>query len=100
MGKSLTAHGGQNPVEPILAGKPVVFGPHMENFATLAETLVSKNAAIQVSDSESLERTIGRLLGDREARQGLVGNAVAALNEHKGATARTAQIVQSLRAKC
>ncbi len=100
MGKSLTAHGGQNPVEPILAGKPVVFGPHMENFATLAETLVSNKAAIQVSDSESLERTIGRLLGDREARQGLVGNAVAALNEHKGATARTAQIVQSLRAKC
>src|SRR5207244_1447292 len=33
MGKSLTVHGGQNPVEPILAGKPVVFGPHMENFA-------------------------------------------------------------------
>ena len=37
VGKSLTAHGGQNPVEPILAGKPVVFGPHMENFATLAK---------------------------------------------------------------
>src|SRR5436190_7986755 len=33
VGNSLTAHGGQNPVEPILAGKPVVFGPHMENFA-------------------------------------------------------------------
>src|SRR5262249_36444196 len=39
IGKSLTAHGGQNPVEPILAGKPVVFGPHMENFATLTKTL-------------------------------------------------------------
>ncbi len=35
VGKSLTAHGGQNPVEPILAGKPVVFGPYMENFAYL-----------------------------------------------------------------
>src|SRR5205823_749911 len=37
IGKSLTAHGGQNPVEPIMAGKPVVFGPHMENFGTLAK---------------------------------------------------------------
>src|SRR5256886_12081596 len=35
VGKSLTAHGGQNPVEPIFAGKPVVFGPHMQNFAML-----------------------------------------------------------------
>ena len=48
MGKSLTAQGGQNPVEPIIAGKPVVFGPHMENFATLAKALVLKKGAIQV----------------------------------------------------
>ena len=40
IGKSLTAHGGQNPVEPILAGKPVVFGPHMENFSALAQSLL------------------------------------------------------------
>src|SRR5207244_5235272 len=44
IGKSLTAQGGQNPVEPILAGKPVVFGPHMENFAMLAKLLYRKTA--------------------------------------------------------
>src|SRR5262245_25297326 len=96
MGKSLTAHGGQNPVEPILAGKPVVFGPHMENFATLAKTLVSNNAAMQVNDSHSLERTVGTLLRDGEARQRLVGNAHPALREHKGATARTAELAHGL----
>ena len=95
-GKSLTAHGGQNPVEPILAGKPVVFGPHMENFATLAETLVSNNAAKQVNDSDSLERAVGELLRDGESRQCLVENAHAALNEHKGGTARTAKLVHEL----
>src|SRR5262249_54162001 len=36
VGKSLTAHGGQNPVEPISAGVPVIFGPNMENFGWLA----------------------------------------------------------------
>ncbi|MFN2541980.1 MAG: 3-deoxy-D-manno-octulosonic acid transferase, partial [Chthoniobacterales bacterium] len=36
VGKSLLAHGGQNPAEVIVAGKPVVFGPHMENFAIFA----------------------------------------------------------------
>jgi 3-deoxy-D-manno-octulosonic-acid transferase len=99
IGKSLTAHGGQNPVEPILAGKPVVFGPHMENFGMVAKTLVSHNAAVQVSDTDSLERTVAELLRDTEARLRLVQNAHAALSEHQGATARTAKLVHELRLK-
>ncbi len=97
IGKSLSAHGGQNPVEPILAGKPVVFGPHMENFATLAKTLVSNNAAVQVNDAGSLEGTIGELLRDSESRQRLVKNAHAALREHEGATARAATLIHELK---
>ena len=96
IGKSLTAHGGQNPVEPILAGKPVVFGPHMENFATLTKTLVSNNAAMQVKDTDSLERAVAELLRDSESRQRLVQNAHAVLREHQGATARTAKLVHDL----
>jgi 3-deoxy-D-manno-octulosonic-acid transferase len=99
MGKSLTAHGGQNPVEPIFAGQPVVFGPHMENFATLCETLVAKNAAMRVNDSDSLEHAVAKLLADADARRDLVGNAQAALSEHKGATMRTAELVHALRSK-
>ena len=96
IGKSLTVHGGQNPVEPILAGKPVVFGPHMENFATLAKTLVSNNAALQISGSDSLERTFSELLRDGETRKRVVQNAHAVLSEHKGGTARTAELVHRL----
>jgi len=99
VGKSLAAHGGQNPVEPILAGKPVVFGPHMENFATLAKTLVSNNAAMQVNDTDSLERIVGELLRDSESRQRLVKNAHAALSEHEGATARAAKLIHELQPK-
>jgi 3-deoxy-D-manno-octulosonic-acid transferase len=96
MGKSLTAHGGQNPVEPLLAGKPVVFGPHMENFATLAKTLVSKSGAIQVEDVSSLESALAELLRDSKARQRLVQNAHEVLNEHRGATARAAALIHEL----
>jgi 3-deoxy-D-manno-octulosonic-acid transferase len=99
MGKSLTAHGGQNPVEPILAGKPVVFGPHMENFAALAKTLVSNKGGIQVNDTDSLECTVAELLRDSEAREHLVQNARVALREHKGATARTAALIHELAAR-
>jgi 3-deoxy-D-manno-octulosonic-acid transferase len=97
MGKSLTAHGGQNPVEPILAGKPVLFGPHMENFALLAKTLVSKQGAIQVSDAHSLERLVIELLRDKEARGRLVQNARQVLSAHRGATARAATLIHELR---
>jgi 3-deoxy-D-manno-octulosonic-acid transferase len=99
VGKSLTAHGGQNPVEPILAGKPVVFGPHMENFATLAKTLVSNNGAIQVGDSDSLECTVADLLRDSRARERLVQNARVALSEHQGATGRAAALIHELAAR-
>jgi 3-deoxy-D-manno-octulosonic-acid transferase len=97
IGKSLTAHGGQNPVEPILAGKPVLFGPNMENFATLAEALVSKKAAIQIRDSDSLEETVAELLRDSEARQRLVHNAREVLSVHQGATARATALIHTLK---
>jgi len=97
VGKSLTAHGGQNPVEPILAGKPVVFGSHMENFTTLARRLVSNDGAIQVADTDSLEGAVADLLRDGDARKRLVQNARAALSDHQGATARAAALVHELR---
>ena len=96
IGKSLTAQGGQNPVEPIIAGKPVVFGPHMENFATLAKALVLKKGAIQVRDADSLEMTIAGLLRDGDARQRLLENARDVLSKHHGATARAAALIHEL----
>ena len=97
VGKSLTAHGGQNPVEAIFAGKPVLFGPHMENFATLARRLVSNNGAIQIADLDSLEGVVAELLRDADARKRLVQNARAILSEHQGATARAAVLVHEFR---
>ena len=99
VGKSLTSHGGQNPVEPILAGKPVVFGPHMENFAKLAKALVAKTGALEVRDIDSLQRAIAELLSDSAARERLVQNARAVLSTHEGATARAAALVHELKSQ-
>jgi 3-deoxy-D-manno-octulosonic-acid transferase len=97
IGKSLAARGGQNPVEPILAGKPVLFGPHMENFSALAQALVANEAAIQVHDPRSLQERIAGLLRDPEAALRLVANAQSVLARHSGATARTAALVLKLK---
>lgn len=98
IGKSLTTHGGQNPVEPILAGVPVIFGPHMENFAGLATSLVQEEGAIRISSTSELQESIVRLLRDPELCQRLVGNARKVLAAHRGATARAARLIVDLRA--
>lgn len=96
IGKSLLASGGQNPAEAILAGKPVVFGPHMENFAALAKSLVEQNGAIQVNSPTDLRRTITHLLANPDEREKIVENARRVLEAHRGATVRTAQLVVDL----
>jgi len=96
IGKSLTSHGGQNPVEAISAGVPVVFGPHMENFAVLAKSLVARNAAVQVRDETELERELVYLLSDTDARLRLIQNAGEVLANHRGAAARTALLIVDL----
>jgi 3-deoxy-D-manno-octulosonic-acid transferase len=96
IGKSLLAHGGQNPAEAILAGKPVVFGPHMENFAALASSLVANGGAVQVSSATELRRAITHLLANPDEREKMVTNARAVLDAHRGATARTAQLIVDL----
>jgi 3-deoxy-D-manno-octulosonic-acid transferase len=97
VGKSLTTKGGQNPVEPILAGRPVLFGPHMENFATLARSLVERGAAIQVRDADELIALLPELLRDADRRASIVQKAHDVLAAHRGATQRTAELLLSLR---
>ena len=97
IGKSLTAHGGQNPVEPILAGKPVVFGPHMENFASLAHALLEAEGAVEATDAGLLAARIAELLRDPVRRERLVANAGRILASHHGATQRTADLLMILR---
>jgi 3-deoxy-D-manno-octulosonic-acid transferase len=93
VGKSLTAHGGQNPVEPIIAGKPVIFGPHMENFSRLAEELVENSAAVRVETGGELMEEMRRLLNDSALRIEMVGAAMRVILPHRGATARTAALI-------
>jgi len=96
IGKSLLAHGGQNPAEAILAGKPVFFGPHMENFAALAKSLVAHGGAIQIDSATELRRAMAHLLANPEEREKMVENARQLLETHRGATARTAESIVNL----
>jgi len=87
VGGSFTDRGGQNILEPAAAGKPVLFGPNMENFHDSVQILVGRGG-IQVKDANHLQRVIHDLL-ERPARIDELGlMARAAVGSVKGAGAR------------
>jgi 3-deoxy-D-manno-octulosonic-acid transferase len=93
VGKSLTAVGGQNPIEPGALGKALVFGPNMQNFADVTRSFLAQDGAVQVSDPEALERALAVLLADQNRRAELGRNARKVVAENLGALDRTVEII-------
>ena len=93
VGKSLTTTGGQNPAEAIAAGKPVVLGPHMENFADLVTALLAADGAVQVRDAAELTTACQHLLADPARACEIAANARRQLDAHRGAADRTAKLL-------
>ncbi|HEY3931247.1 MAG TPA: 3-deoxy-D-manno-octulosonic acid transferase [Verrucomicrobiae bacterium] len=93
VGKSLTAIGGQNPIEPGALGKPMVFGPNMQNFGDVTRNFLGQGGALQVRDPEELEKMIGELLADEKWRAEMGQNALKVVRENLGAVERTVEMI-------
>jgi 3-deoxy-D-manno-octulosonic-acid transferase len=93
VGKSLTAEGGQNPIEPAAAGKAIVFGPNMQNFTDIVRDFLAKDGAIQVRNATELEKKVGELLGNEARRVELGRNAAKVVRENLGAIDRTVDMI-------
>lgn len=97
IGKSLTAEGGQNPIEPCAIGKPVVFGPNMQNFYDIVRSFISADAVVQVKDAAELEKEMTDLFENEKRREILGKNAKTVVFENRGAVERTvAMIVETM----
>lgn len=96
IGKSLTVKGGHNVVEPACFGKPIVVGPHMQNFRDLTKIFLQSNAMIQVKDKKELQESIVGLLHDKSLRMLLGNNARCTVEQYRGATEKTFKIVWSM----
>jgi 3-deoxy-D-manno-octulosonic-acid transferase len=96
VGGSLVSHGGHNPIEPALWAKPVLFGPSMENFRSIAQALVEARGAFQVRSPQALGILLAALLNDPEACQRAGAAARAVVERERGAAARCAERVAAL----
>jgi 3-deoxy-D-manno-octulosonic-acid transferase len=89
VGGSLVEAGGHNMLEPAARGKPVLLGPHNENFRESAELLLACGAATTVRNALELGGELTALLTDRELRERLGATGRAAVASRHGAVRET-----------
>ncbi|APG25493.1 MULTISPECIES: 3-deoxy-D-manno-octulosonic acid transferase [Syntrophotalea] len=95
VGGSLVPVGGHNVLEAALLKKPVLFGPHMENFREIAHLLVEAGGGRMVQ-AEDLGDAMSALLADRQLRQSMGEAGFRFLRQHAGATQRTVEVMRRL----
>lgn len=96
VGGSLVDAGGHNILEPAVFGKPILFGPHMQNFREIAESFLERSAAVQVRDEAALEAVVAELASDAPRRASLGAAARALVESNRGARERTLLALEAL----
>jgi 3-deoxy-D-manno-octulosonic-acid transferase len=80
--------GGHNPLEALVAGVPVVYGPNMHNFPDIARLVEAYDAGESVADAKALGLALKRLWQNHERLQEMSQHGLKLLAEHQGATQR------------
>jgi 3-deoxy-D-manno-octulosonic-acid transferase len=96
VGGSLVPSGGHNILEPAVAGKPVLVGPHMENFQEIADEFREQGALLQVRAGAELGDAVAALFADASRRRELGERARAIFERNRGACARAVESLAGL----
>ena len=97
MGGTLAERGGHNILEPALCSKPVIAGPHMENFAAIRDRFLAAQGYVPIASARQLVTAIHELLGDEGSRGSLGARAKALAECERGATARALGVIDRMR---
>lgn len=103
VGGSVAPVGGHNVLEPALDARAVVTGPHTSNFKSIVAALLERDALVQLphmgdrhAAARGLARALQELLDDEPKRRRTGERARAVLEENRGATARTVELLAPL----
>ncbi|HVB28503.1 MAG TPA: 3-deoxy-D-manno-octulosonic acid transferase [Terriglobia bacterium] len=88
VGGSLVPTGGHNVVEPAFWGKPILFGPHMNNFRDVASLFLGAGGAVQVANANGLADAVLRLLDHPDEARRLGERAQGVIQQQTGAATR------------
>ena len=92
IGGSFAPLGGQNLIEALAVGAPVIVGPHMFNFSEATQLALQAGAAVQVADAAAAMGEAQRLLKDGERRRAMNEAGTALCAAHRGATDRHVEV--------
>jgi 3-deoxy-D-manno-octulosonic-acid transferase len=102
VGGSIAPVGGHNVLEPALSARAVVTGAHTSNFKSVVASLLEQEALVQLPHADDAEaprvlaRALRDLLGDEAKRRRTGERARAVLEQNRGATARTLELLAPL----
>lgn len=96
VGGSMVPRGGHNVMEPAALAKPVLFGPHMENFSSAAVALRDAGAGFTARDAEELAALVLRLATDPVARRVASSMALKVVEKNRGAMDRTLALIEEV----
>jgi len=72
IGGSLVPSGGHNPLEPLMQGKPVCWGPHFFNFHEIEKALLTAGCAAKISSEDELGHILLRFFEDARERAKMI----------------------------
>lgn len=100
VGGSLIPRGGHSILEPAMFARPIVVGPHTENFRKVVADFLDADAVLQLSNEQcnphGVADVFSRLLLDENRRHQLGERALHVLETNRGATARTVAAAREL----
>jgi 3-deoxy-D-manno-octulosonic-acid transferase len=96
IGGSFAPLGGQNLIEALAVGAPVIVGPYMFNFSEATQLALQAGAALQAGDAAAAMREASALLGDERRRRKMAEAGKALCAAHRGATVRHLQTCKRL----
>lgn len=92
---SLEPIGGHNLLEPAALKTPIITGPHLKNFADIAELLRQAAGLIEIQEASELSGHLSQLLEDPEQGQQLTLAAFAVVQANRGALEKQLQLAES-----
>lgn len=93
IGGSLVEQGGHNPIEAAIAGIPVLFGNHMEDFEEISNSLVLSGGAFKVKNVEELTTAVRKLISSEDARKKIGQNSRDNILKNRGVTHRHLELI-------
>ncbi len=93
VGGCLAPYGGQNLLEPLFFATPVLFGPHIENFREIADTILSAKAGMLVHDGRELLEAITAFIKNPQLRQTMGDAGLQVIGEQEAVMTQTVSLI-------